>query len=649
LAFLGVLSALLLTFGTVQARRSTFVQAIIITASATPAPTGDAKWQQVPDRGKVDRVLQHPTPSFRNLWLPVRFDDGLFAADTMSVVRYYRNMGFLDARIVASAKEPVSTATGGMQYVNLLIVVGGISPLERYRVSSLSFSGKMSLDSVALGKAFRNRHTGGYFSPAAMAENYVALRTAYADAGYFDSSAVAIRQRPIIDLERRTVSERYEIQERTPTSVSGVRIINGDAPRSLKTDSAVIVQALSDAHLVDGEVFGRQRILNAESYLFDLGVFRRARAFPDTGYVGGSPFLRRVAVDLSERDAGEARIQMGYSNIQRWRLSETMTYSNFLGEAKLVGQEGQLAQDIQSFSLLYGQPRVGFPSFTPGIGGKSARVRFDQVLSSSWEVLAAGDTARTLAWKAGLSRRFGRMARVGFSYDLSRTDTTASYVFGLSRGGATVQSALSVSVLYDTRDEFLNPTRGFAFNAQVRFVNPNYRVTRMSVRPEALVVYFYPYSRFVVGAVSASGGFYYVGKEDSLNQAEQFWRSRQTPTARGIPRDDLTVIRGDTVGNPAVAYALIKAETRIAIWKRLSSAVFVDAGQAWVWIPRAVTDPTAEERSSRGWSAMEAGKFGLSAGFGPRVDWGLLFRLDIVRQITPSSNWTYEFGITQAF
>jgi len=169
------------------------------------------------------------------------------------------------------------------------------------------------------------------------------------------------------------------------------------------------------------------------------------------------------------------------------------------------------------------------------------------------------------------------------------------------------------------------------------------------MRPEALAVYYRPVSPFVIGAVSLGGGFYYVGKDDSLNQAEQFWRSRQMPTVRGFVRDDITVIRGDSVGSPAVAYLLLKTEARIALWKRLSSAVFVDAGQAWVWIPRAVRNPTAEERASRGWSAMEAGRFAVSAGFGPRLNWGLMFRLDLVRQITPSTHWTYEFGITQAF
>jgi len=634
----------------VGAARSTFVQEIIITSTTVPAPVGDEKWRQVPERRKLNGILQHPTPSFRNLWLPVRFDDVLFAADTMSVLTYYRNLGYLGAYVATTAQEPVGGRLEGLQYVNLLIVIGGITPEERYALHSIEFSGVTSLDTAALAKEFRKRHNAGkFFSPSGAAENFVALRTAYADAGYLDSNAVTIRQLPIVDTLARSVRERYEVEERTPTTVTGYAIINGNAPLPLITDSAVVVQALKDAKLVPGSVFGRQRMLDAESNLFDLGVFRRARVAPDTAFARGSPFQRRAMVDIAERDAGDVRVQLGYSNIQQWRFSETATYSNFLGEARLIGQEGQLSRDVQALSFMYGQPRIGVPSFVPLVGETSMRLRLDQALSGSWEVLAAGDTSRTFAWKTSLSRRFGRMARIGISFDLSRSDTTSRFLFSRPRSGATLQSAVSVNALYDTRDEFLNPSRGFALNAQVRVVNPSHRVSRMSMRPEALAVYYRPVSPFVIGAVSLGGGFYYVGKDDSLNQAEQFWRSRQMPTVRGFVRDDITVIRGDSVGSPAVAYLLLKTEARVALWKRLSSAVFVDAGQAWVWIPRAVRNPTAEERAFRGWSAMEAGRFALSAGFGPRLNWGLMFRLDLVRQITPSTHWTYEFGITQAF
>ncbi|HOM57357.1 MAG TPA: hypothetical protein PLG27_06390, partial [Candidatus Latescibacteria bacterium] len=150
----------------VGAARSTFVQEIIITSTTVPAPVGDEKWRQVPERRKLNGILQHPTPSFRNLWLPVRFDDVLFAADTMSVLTYYRNLGYLGAYVATTAQEPVGGRLEGLQYVNLLIVIGGITPEERYALHSIEFSGVTSLDTAALAQEFRKRHNAGkFFSP----------------------------------------------------------------------------------------------------------------------------------------------------------------------------------------------------------------------------------------------------------------------------------------------------------------------------------------------------------------------------------------------------------------------------------------------------------------------------------------------------
>jgi len=639
----------------VWARRSLFVREVIVTSNRTPPPMGEAEWVQVPERGKLNRIIQHPTSSYRNFWLPVRFDEGLFAADTLNIATYYRNLGYLDAYVESTAREPVESASGEMQLVDLIVVLGGIQPTERYRLTGIRFEGIQSLDTTSLGREFRKRHgKDGYFSPAATVENLFALRTAYADAGYLDTTAVAIRQSAEIDAARRTVEERYDVIERAPVRVAGIRIVNGNAPAPLKTDSIVIAQALTDAKLHEGSLFGRQRTLDAESNLFDLGVFRRARVIPDTA--GDNPRSRRYAVaDVAERDAWDIRTQIGYSSIERWRASESVLYHNFLGEARLIGQEAQLAQKNQYVSLLYGQPRIGFPRLVPLVGGTSIRLRLDHVLSAQWEIIDAredtsgvaaarvagddqsgtssgtisgNDTTRTLRWKVTVSRRFGRIAQLGLSYDISRTDSRLS--------DPLVQGALTLSATYDTRDDFLRPSKGLAVTAQVKLANLGVDPREISLRPEGLVQYYHRLTPRLIGAFSLGGGAYYLGPQGAFDRLAQYWRSEQTPTVRGVARNEITG------GDPAMAYVLAKVEARISLWKWLGLAFFMDAGQGW-------TRARVPDAELHGWSAMRAGRYAVSTGFGPRIEWLLPVRLDIARPLRGPAKWRYEFGIGQAF
>ena len=115
---------------------------------------------------------------------------------------------------------------------------------------------------------------------------------------------------------------------------------------------------------------------------------------------------------------------------------------------------------------------------------------------------------------------------------------------------------------------------------------------------------------------------------------------------RGFRRDDITE------GVPAFAYSLAKIELRQRIWKIFSVAAFADAGTGW----------TLEEGGTR-WSGLRRGGFVYSVGFGPRVNWLLPIRVDVVRQLVEpvhtddegvvvgrtDPGWRFEFGIGQAF
>lgn len=673
----------------VQARRSSFVRDIVVVASNTSAPVGDEKWRQVPERRKLGKIIQHPTPGWWNLWLPVRFDEVYLMADTLNIAEFYRDSGYLDASIESASFEPVETETD-MQFVDVVIVVAGIGEDDRYSLTGIRFNGVRSLDSTKIAAEFSERHgKEGYFSPAAADENLVRLKTAYADAGYLDSTAVSVVQHVGIDRKDHTVIERYDVTERSPVRVGGFRIVNGNAPDPLKTDSTVIVASLLDARLRPEAAFGRQYILNAEANLADLGVFRRARVTPEiVPGTGDSSSHRRAVVDLAERDSWDIRTRAGWSNIEQWRVSGRGAYNNLLGQAKTLGSECQASVNRLTVSLFYSQPRIGVPRRIPGVGGTSLRLRMDHVLTAEWEVTDATlrERTRTLQWKVAVSRRFGPLARLGIAYDFARKDYSLKRPFGVG-GRVAYPGTVTLSGTYDSRDDYLNPTRGTAITSQVQLTNTLGGPRDVNVRPEWLAQHYRRISSRLVAAISYGGGFYYIAQRGTYDPLSQFWRSDQTPTVRGylrddltvgIPRDsaaipeysvyaseDLTIVPGiggmpayvyDSTGvippmqkaqrsAPAMAYLLAKIEVRADVWRKLGFVVFADFGHAW--------SPARDRREymlqTQGWSAMRSGRFAASAGFGPRLNWTLPIRVDFARKLRPPTEWKLEFGIGQAF
>ena len=655
-AVMTALAALLLLAPEASARRTRFIQSVIVTSEGTSAPFGGGEWEQVQNRDKLDAIIQHQTPSYRNFWLPVPYSEALLATDTTSIVSYYRNNGYLDAHVASATLEPVETDRSGSLY-SILIVVGGVEERQRYRLTRLQFDGATALDTVSLTRSFSRRHgRAGFFSPGAAVDNLLALRIEYADAGYLDSSSVRITQEPIVDRDNRSVIERYAISERRPVRIGGFRIASAEP---LHTQEAVILSALADAGLEPGRVLGRRRIVDGETNLLELGIFRKVRVYPDTVTVADAPWIRQVVIELSESDPGQVHTRAGFTQKgsgRTWRLVQSVTYGNLLGQARLIGAEGELRSDRQSVAIVYGQPTVGFPRFVPLVGGMSARFRHDQQLGVDWEEIdATSDTDstaqqtvnRTIGTTATVSRRYGRVARVGLSLELGRTDADISGRLG-SGATSSIRSVLTLHGTYDSRDQFLNPRRGVVANARFSIVGLDPFARRPIWVTELMAGSYRRINRRVLLALTAAGGFIYgtSGTDITDVENESFWKSSQTSPVRGFRRDDVTEL------SPAYAYWLAKAELRFSVWKIIGAAAFADVGSGWSF-----------DANQRGWSALERKATMASVGAGPRLNWVLPIRLDFVRQLTNplastddasglvrgTPSWKVEFGIGHAF
>ena len=227
-------------------------------------------------------------------------------------------------------------------------------------------------------------------------------------------------------------------------------------------------------------------------------------------------------------------------------------------------------------------------------------------------------------------------------------DIPSAFASGETRS---ILAQLTLHGSYDTRDQFLNPKRGVVISGETGLLSPGGATTNFSWIGEGLASAYVRLRSGLVAAFTVAGGFLNVSSTDpdevnTLRTTSSFWRTAHVSPVRGFMRDDITR------GKPAFAYSLTRFELRQRIWSIWGVVAFADAGTGWTL-----------EDAGIGWRGLSPGRRVYSVGFGPRIDWLLPVRVDIVRQLANpvetddtgsivglgSRGWKIEFGIGQAF
>ena len=144
--------------------------------------------------------------------------------------------------------------------------------------------------------------------------------------------------------------------------------------------------------------------------------------------------MRQVVIELSESDPGQIHTRAGFTqkgSDRTWRLAQSVTYGNLLGQARLIGAEGELRSDRQSVAIVYGPAHDRLPRLHASRWGHVSTVpprsavgcRLEKIdATSGGDSTAVQTINRTVGTTATISRRYGRVSRVGLSLELGRTD-----------------------------------------------------------------------------------------------------------------------------------------------------------------------------------------------------------------------------------
>jgi outer membrane protein assembly complex protein YaeT len=501
----------------------------------------------------------------------------------------YRENGYLEARVEGPAVE---YGADGKTVRAVFTIEEG----PRFNVRSIEFEGNRFFDSARLLKT-SGLTEGDIFRPQSLDRSKSNLLSLYEAAGFID---VTVDAEVTLQPEMAAAAVKYVIQESfqaviKDVELSGARLTNHSFIRN--------ILSFRPGDLVDG-----RKVNESRKDLYDLGVFstlsidlaplekdqRVARQAPDAG-IPRRPYAARIEVAEAKPFTLIGGLQ--YDTETSFGGNAALVYDNLFGRAIALGGSAILdARQQVGRVFLRGQYFLGRRI------DSNLSFFYDRTDEPSFSLRRRGVT---------LQQQIKFRERYLLSYDytferdsVASPDTTLDQTDNIGR--------VSLSLAYDSRDSFFNPTKGrFAsgtieYGAKVlgsdfsyaRFLGQAYFYLRLT--PRLLFA-----SALRVGLAK--------GFARSLPVDLRFFTGGGN-TVRGYgfheigPRDPAT---GAFLGGDALL--VLNEELRFRLYKLIGGAVFLDLGNVY----QSLSD-FAPLRLRSG------------AGFGLRLDAGVLVgRFDV--------------------
>lgn len=476
-----------------------------------------------------------------------RLDPKTLKDDLAAIRNLYRDRGYLRVRI--DPPRIRLSADADAASVTLIIHEG-----PKFTVGILSFPPDLPFSTDEL-REWSGLAAGQDFSPASVVAAESSLRTQLDQRGYPEA-----RARARVEINEATVDVAFDISPGSHQLVAAIEIRGNH----LTGDNVV----RREMEVAPGDVVSRERLLQSQHQLYQLGIFRRVQIRAEPTGEDGEQRLIVVEVDDSKPLSLSAGI--GYDTEGGLRGTFALTDNNVGGTDRVLSFQGRASEIVKRVQLVEKEPRLF---------GK----RFPALVRISWEEEEeVGFTVERQSAALRIDREFGPRWRSFIRYNFQRVDVTevpSDPTIKLPEENIRLGD-IGIAVIRDTRDDPFLARQG------------NYFSLDTSVFADALL----SESSFVRSIVSAST-FHRAGQAGSfassirvgvaipfggtieIPRSERFFAGGDS-TLRGFGRDEAgPLLNGVPIGGEVLF--LLNQEFRVPIWKSLKGVLFYDAGNVF--------------------------------------------------------------------
>ena len=455
---------------------------------------GKLRGEMVTKQARITRFLSSGTS----------YDPDRLAFDQQKMRQFYLTQGYADFRVVSAVAE---LTPNKQDFIITYVVEEG----QRYKFGDVTVDSQIrDFSSEALQKTLPMKK-GEWYNAKQVEDTVDRLQE---NAGLFGYAFADVNPDFQRDKDTLTMGIKFNVAETPRVFVERIDI-NGN---TLTQDKVI----RREFRLNEGDAFNSFQVKRTADRIKSLGYFQEDLEVKQEQ--GSAPDRIILTTDVEEKSTGELSLSAGFSSIESFIFQGAITQRNFRGK----GQE--LRTNI-SYSRFSKSAEIGFTE--PYLFDKSIALSgdifrrdlnsfntFNSQRNTTYQQVTTGTQIRT---GVPINEFLYFQARYGLNYDQVSLDQGQFYTdlngdgvldcdpskagrFLCDAVGNRVTSSLGYTLLYDTRDNRVRPTRGHSVSLSQDFAGLGGSVKYIRTRVEANKYWRLSNGGFIF-SVSGEGGY----------------------------------------------------------------------------------------------------------------------------------------------
>jgi outer membrane protein insertion porin family len=348
--------------------------------------------------------------------------------DAARIDAFYHTQGFIHAKVA----DPVVEFEGKWIYITFKIEEG-----ERYKVGTIDIEGDLIQPKAQLMPTLQIS-TQPYFNQEIVRKDVLHLTDLYADAGYAYADISPLTRE---DRKDHLVDITYQIKKHEKVYFENIEIAG-----NTRTRDKVIRREL---RIYEQGLYSGSRLKRSVRNLNRLDYFENVKVETPKG---SAPDKMDVKIDVKEKPTGTFTFGAGYSTVDDFFISGSISQRNLFGRGQILKLSGQIGGTADLYDLSFTEPWL-----------------FDIPLSTTVDIYRTyrdWDTYDKTSLGGGLGATYPIFdyTRVGLRYRYDITDLTNITADANDNikalAGRNTTSEISASLSYDSRDRLFNATQG---------------------------------------------------------------------------------------------------------------------------------------------------------------------------------------------
>jgi outer membrane protein insertion porin family len=531
------------------------------------------------------------------------YDPDRLTYDRELLRKFYLTEGYADFRVVSSVAELTPDRDG-------FILTFTVEEGERYRFGKVDVAiGLKDLPREAV-LPLLTVQPGDWYNGEAVERSIAVLTDALGNRGY---AFVEVKPEITRNRAEHTLDIVFNVQEGPQVYVERI-----DISGNVRTLDKVIRR---EFRLVEGDAFNTGRMQRSKERIKNLGFFKKVEV---TNTPGTAPDRTVIGVEVEEQSTGELALGLGFSTADGPLADINIRERNFLGRGQDLRLGTVISLRSQQVDLSFTEPYFLDRNIAAGIDlfevKTSPTASFFSGVTPVYQQFSYGGALRAGYQISEHLRQTWKYA--GRSDDITNVQSGASLFITLQQG-THLTSAIGQVLLYDRRDNRIDPTEGYYASIGNDFAGVGFGV--QYIRNKVNAGYYYPVAgpEWVLSLTGEAGDIFGWGGQKVLLQDRFFVGGDNLrgfePAGIG-PRD---VISGDALGGNKYYVGSLALTVPLGLPKELgiNGRVFSDFGSLWSNDQKSVILTPAQLASTGGVQPRILDSTAIRASAGVGVSW----------------------------